>query len=58
MTGRQLKRWRRQRRLTLEMAGMLLGLNASTLSRYENDLLEIPRAVELAVEFMPLKEAV
>ena len=54
MTGKQLRRWRRQRRLTLEKVGWLLGLAPSTLSRYERDLLEIPRPVELAIEFMPL----
>ena len=56
MTGRQLRRWRRQRGFTLEKVGWLLGLAPSTLSRYERDLLEIPRPVELAIEFMPLKE--
>ena len=54
MTGRQLTKWRRAHGLTLEAMGAIFGLDKATLSRYENELLEIPKPVELAVAFTPL----
>ena len=54
LTGGQLRRWRRRQGWTLAQAGEVLGLDASTLSRYEREVIPIPKPIELLVAFLPL----
>ncbi|MGM4958123.1 hypothetical protein [Bradyrhizobium sp. 604_D8_N2_3] len=50
MKAAEYAKWLEQHQLTHEAAGETFGFSKSTSSRYANDIIPIPRMLELAIE--------
>ena len=50
MTGTQLRAWMTQRRYGIRVLAAALELHPSTVQRYRDGTLQVPRVVELALE--------